>query len=402
MASEPKYDKYSEPTGYDPGGYKTYRRPLTAFEKFMEEEGIPIYRGLGVYDMRQLSLGPWKRLGGRGIFICLDGLSGIRAQYLVEVPAAGALNPERHVYAEFMYVVEGRGSTEIWREGSAKRLMFEWQAGSLFHIPMNAHHRLVNASTSPALVLVANLAPPVMNIFQSRSFVFDNPYDFRDRYDESDNFFKPLRDVEREPVRGRAMVISNVFHDIAHCELPVDNIRAPGSRRFQARFPGYYYGADNSGFIQQYPPGRYTRAHCHEAWAVLVCLRGKGYTRNWHRSLGPRPWEDGKGHLVNRQDYTVGGLVAAAPGGGDWFHQHFGIASDTFRQLNLWAGTRASPSHGEEEPGHEHASQFQSIEEGGFTINYWEEDPFVRKEYEAELKREGVKFDMPESMYHRK
>ena len=44
--------------------------------------------------------------------------------------------------------MEGRGSTEVWLDGDSKRHVFEWQQGSLFSIPMNAWHRIVNASSS--------------------------------------------------------------------------------------------------------------------------------------------------------------------------------------------------------------------------------------------------------------
>ncbi|MBI2329225.1 MAG: cupin, partial [Chloroflexi bacterium] len=55
-----KKEEFQEPTGdHEPAGYHRYRRPLTPYERFMAEEGIPIYRGIGVYDVRQLSLGPW-------------------------------------------------------------------------------------------------------------------------------------------------------------------------------------------------------------------------------------------------------------------------------------------------------------------------------------------------------
>ena len=72
---------------------------------------------------------------------------------IVSVPAAGALNEERHLYEKLVLVVEGRGSTEVWQEGQSKRHAFEWQAGSLFTIPLNARHRLINAANSPALLL---------------------------------------------------------------------------------------------------------------------------------------------------------------------------------------------------------------------------------------------------------
>jgi len=400
MATKRKKEAFKEPAGdHEPAGYHRYKRPLTPYEKYMEEEGIPIYHGIGVYDVRQLSLGPWKRLGGRGIFLQLDGCSGIRAMYVLEVPSAAALNSERHFYDEFMYVVEGRGSTEVWREGGAKKKQtFEWQAGSLFTIPINTHHRLVNASSSPALILAANNAPPIMNIFQSRNFIFNNPYEFLERYDESEDYFKAREEVEREPFRGRAMVSSNIFPDIVHCALPLDNQRAPGYRRINPGFHGFPPGI-SGGFISEYPVGRYSKAHYHQAGAVLVCLLGKGYSYNWHKDLGQRPWESGKGDLVKVQEYIPGGLVAAAPGGGDWFHQHFGLGKGpALRVINFWAGP--SIFRGGDDPEEEIVSNnIYSVEEGGRSIYYRNEDPHVRKEYEAALKREGVKLDMPETLY---
>ena len=77
--------------------------------------------------------------------------------YVVEVPGAGALNVERHLYEKICLVVEGRGSTEVWQEGQTKKHVFEWQKGSLFAIPLNAFHRFVNASSSPALHPVRHL-----------------------------------------------------------------------------------------------------------------------------------------------------------------------------------------------------------------------------------------------------
>ena len=37
--------------------------------------------------------------------------------------------------------------------------------------------------------------------------------------------------------------------------------------------------------------------------------------------------------------------------------------------------------------------------EGGTAIPYWLEDPFLRKEYEETLKKEGVKSRMEEELY---
>ncbi|NIO10400.1 MAG: cupin, partial [Deltaproteobacteria bacterium] len=110
---------FHEPQGEQQvAGRLQYERVLTPYERFMEEEGIPIYRNsIGIRDVRDLTLGPWKRMGGRGSYIYLLGTTG-RGMYVVEVPPAGALNAERHIYEEMFFVVEGRGSTEVWREGA--------------------------------------------------------------------------------------------------------------------------------------------------------------------------------------------------------------------------------------------------------------------------------------------
>jgi hypothetical protein len=62
--------------------------------------------------------------------------------------------------------------------------------------------------------------------------------------------------------------------------------------------------------------------HKHASAAVLICVKGKGYTYSWPEALGMTPWNDGKADGVLRQDYEPVGLVSAAPMSGDWFHQH--------------------------------------------------------------------------------
>ena len=87
----------------------------------MDEEGIPIFRGIGVRDTRELPLGDWPRRGGRGTFLYLNGCENVKGMYLVEVPAGGALNAEKHFFDEFYLVIEGRGTTEVWVDGETGR-----------------------------------------------------------------------------------------------------------------------------------------------------------------------------------------------------------------------------------------------------------------------------------------
>ena len=345
-----------------------------------------------MYDSRQLPLAPWKRMGGQGSFIELDGQAGYFGIYAVEVPARGALNPERHMYEEIFLVIEGRGSTEVWRQGSTKKQTFEWQAGTHFGVPLNTWHRLVNATSSPALVLVASSAPGVMDLFPSQDFVFNNPFEAMDRYDESTDYFKPKDEIEASE-SGRATIRSSVIPDIAHCFLPLSNERAPGHRRVDPRLA---YEKFFQNFIAEYPSGRYSTAHAHEAGRVLVCLRGKGYSMNWPLKLGKRPWEAGKGDLVNRQDYIPGGMVTAAPASGDWFHQHLSTGKDAMRVLALRHPLKAVEEWGEEI---ELPDGTVFLGPGRHEVTYPEEDARIQKDYRAALKKEGSKFTMPKSVY---
>ena len=175
MHDTPDQVHWHEPKAGENAGYGKFKRAPMPYDRFMEAEGVPVYRGIGVRRVQDLPLAPWKRLGGRGSYIQLFGTEGLWGLYLVEIPSAGALNVERHLYEKVVLVVEGRGTTEVWQEGQGKRHAFEWQKGSLFSIPLNAYHRLVNAASAPALLLCGTSAPNVMNVIDNTDFVFNCP-----------------------------------------------------------------------------------------------------------------------------------------------------------------------------------------------------------------------------------
>ena len=180
--------------------------------------------------------------------------------------------------------------TEVWLEGDSKRHTFEWQKGSMFSIPMNAMHRIVNASSSPALLLGGTTAPNVLNMINNVDAVFNNPFRFSDRFSGADDFYKYKDDIEPDPVRGLAMRRTNFIPDVISCDLPLDNRRSPGCRRVEPFMTNnnFYY------WIGQHENGRYSKAHAHTSAAVLICLKGKGYTYTWPERNGVTPWKDGK------------------------------------------------------------------------------------------------------------
>ena len=377
-------------------GLGTFKRPPMPYDVFMEEQEVPIVRDFGVSKVQNLPLKPWKRMGGRGTFIQLFGTEGLWGSYVVEVPGSGALNVERHMYEEQYLVVEGRGSTEVWQE-DGKKSVFEWQKGSMFAIPLNAYHRIVNASSSPALLLAGTSAPNAMNLYANSEFIFNCPFVFRDRFDGREDYFKAKDDVAPDPVRGLAMRRTNIIPDVINCELPLDNRRSPGYRRIEPHMVGNRFYL----WIGQHETGRYSKAHAHGSAAVLICLQGKGYTYTWPSSLGPRPFSDGKRDKVVRVDYEPVGMVSAAPMSGDWFHQHFGISKDPLR-LSAWFGPNNARGRKPGRPGvMEKDMGAIDIRDGGSAIPYDEEDPLIRKEYEAALQGVGATSRMEDWLYEK-
>ena len=175
------------------------------YDSYMESQEIPIYREIGISKVQNLALKPWKKQGGNGCFIQLYGTEGLWGMYVIEVPGGGALNVEKHLFEKIMYVIEGRGTTEVWWDGEEKtsKQTFEWQKGSMFTVPVNTMHRIVNASSTPALILAGTSAPNIMNLMDDLGFVFNCPQTFKHRYDGSTDYFKPRRKTWR-PIRCAA------------------------------------------------------------------------------------------------------------------------------------------------------------------------------------------------------
>jgi len=385
---------WHEPSGGKRAGFGQWGRVKTPYDLFMESEGIPCFRDIGISNVLNLPMQPWKRKGGKGTYIQLHGTETKWGCFLVEVPPRGELNPEKHLFEALYFVVEGRGTTEVWQPGDTKKHVFEWQKGSLFSIPMNANYRIVNASSAPAVILGGTTAPIIMNTLQSVDAIFDCPMVFRDRFSSADDYYKYKDDVEPDPVRGLAMRRTNFVPDAINCELPLDNRRSPGFRRIEPFMTNntFYF------WIGQHETGRYSKAHAHTSAAVLINIKGKGYTHTWPEHLGVTPWKDGHEDKVRRIDYEPVGMISAAPGGARWFHQHFGVSKDPLR-LMAWFGPW-NPGREPGPPGEKHIDYTgMDIPEGGSAIPYWMEDPHVKKDWESMLAKEGTPVRMKPEYY---
>ena len=344
----------------------------TSYEKWLETEGVDVITGYHVEDVLKLPLKPWPRKGGRGVIINLEGGGQTNDAYVCEIPPGRSLKPQRHLFEELIFILQGRGSTTFWLDEGRKRIL-EWRKGSLFSPPLNVWHQHFNLSgEEPALYLAVTTAPTVINLFHNLSFVFDNPFVFSDRYNEEEDYFSGKGTLHP----GRVWD-TNFVPDVYSFELMDWHERGAGSKNV------YFEIANNTlcAHISEFPVGTYKKAHRHGPGAHVLILSGKGYTLMWKEGMKPL-----------RVDWHEGSITVPPD---QWFHQHFNTGKTPARYLALrWEGLKFRT-------GRKTELCEVSIKEGGDQIEYEDEDPMIREMFEAELAKEGVECKMPKIHYNR-
>src|SRR5258708_24078205 len=105
-----------------------------------------------------------------------------------------------------IYVVSGRGSTQVWYD-EQRKASFEWGPGSLFAVPINASYRIFNSSgVQPARYVAVTNAPTIISLFHNTGFVFNNPYQFDDRFGGEHDFFAGEGTLHRGRILGTNFV----------------------------------------------------------------------------------------------------------------------------------------------------------------------------------------------------
>jgi len=366
-----------------------YTPAKTGYQRWMEQEGIPIVEGLAIEDVTDLALRPWKRLGGNGTYIQLKGGGGITGMYVVEIPAGGALNPERHIYDKLIYILKGRGGTEVWQEGGKKQF-FEWAEGSIFAPPLNTWHRLVNGAREPAMALVITTAPMILDLFRDPDFVFNNDYLFKSRYHGEEDYFKSS-DKRYKAMKVR-MWDTNFISDARNVMLDDATYKTAKGQTT------CFEMADNClvGHIAEWPAGIYHNAHYHAAGAILLALHSTGYLLMWPKDFGVHPYQGGREDKVVKFHWKPGSIFSPPDG---WFHQHFNTGPEPARHAAFRLGSRKNPTLFFSATSGDREGVTMSIRDGGTVIAYDDEDPRIRKEFEEALKKNGVASQMPPVTY---
>ena len=343
----------------------------TPYQKWVASQGIPVIRDFYIEDLRKVALAPWDWKGGLGAYLNLIGTGDSNDAYLVEIPPGGCLKPQRVLFEEQIFVVEGNGASTIWNDPS-KKVTFEWQEGSLFSPPLNTFRQHFNGSgTRPARLLVVTSAPPVINMFRNLDFVLANDFAFSDRFNAEPDSFSGEGFTYK--VKAVTLWDTNFVPDVRTIPLYLRSNRGAGGSFLQIEL------AENAmtAHISEFPVGTYKKAHRHGAGAHVVIIGGEGYSLMWP-----------EGEEVKRFDWRDGSIIVPPE---RWFHQHFNTGAKPARYLALRWGSRKHAR-----PLGKNYGSDESVKTGGDQIEYADEDPQIRALFEAELAKRGVACRMDE------
>ena len=359
-------------------------RAKTYYERWMEREGVPIVDGFGVSDVRRLSLRPWSRLGCDGAYLQLRGLEGLAGAYVGKIAAGTMTEPEKHLYEKVIYIIEGEGVAEFQQRGRVPQSI-SWNTGSLFSPPLNATHRLINHSKEPAVFVAVTTAPMVLDHFHNEQFVFNSDFAFSDRYDGEGDYFD-VSDQRYLDAHDRQWIWeTNFIPDAWGASIDTREQNGSGVNITQFEI------AKNTlvGQVAEWPVGRYHQAHDHAGGDVVVMLRSQGYSLMWPHEWGTRPYRDGYGDRVVRINWKAGSVFSPPS---HWFHQHFNTGAEPALQLALRCGSHKFPLGIRVAP--IRADVYTSVKQGATLIEYEDEDPKIRRIYDAELRTRGIVPDM--------
>ena len=111
---------------------------VDTYREWIANEGIPIVEDFGL-DLLAVETKPWPRMGGNGAFTLMKGRGDFLDTYTLDIPPGGETVPQKHLFEEVVYVLDGRGSTTI-EDSQGNKHSFEWGTKSLFVLPLNCRY----------------------------------------------------------------------------------------------------------------------------------------------------------------------------------------------------------------------------------------------------------------------
>lgn len=341
-------------------------RKKTYFDRWAEQEGIPVIRGYYVEDLYRVPLERWERKGGLGALILLEGGEGWTNAYVCEIPPQTSLKPQRHLFEEQIFILKGQGETRVWVEGYPEQ-KFVWQENSLFSVPLNAWHEHRNRGDHPVRYVAITDALMTFNLYQNRDFIFGCDFVFKDRYAGEKDYFDGVGRVVGKDSLGTEQWEGGFIRNVKEIALGKSAYFGKGFDRLPLYLSRNSWGAHLGGV----KVGSYKKAHRHQGGAHIIIVEGTGYAYVWP--------ERGQ---KKRIDFQRGTLYSPPE---NWWHTHFNTGTEEVLQIafrNL-VGVGKSWGHG------------VSFKKGGDLLEFEDEDPEIRRDFVEELRKKGITCTMP-------
>jgi oxalate decarboxylase/phosphoglucose isomerase-like protein (cupin superfamily) len=332
----------------------------TPYTRWVHGEGLDIISAVYVQNLNTVQLKPWARRGGAGVYLNHEASRTTNDCYVCEIPAGGKLAPQRQLFEEMVYVLSGRGSTQIWND-AGQRSSFEWKAGALFAIPLNTWHQHFNGSgKEPARYVAVTNAPVVMNLYEDADFVFNTKYDFKNRFSGEPDYF-----ANKGEQKG-FLLATNFVADAVNLPLIAAGERGAGGGHIRFNLARGSLPAH----ISQFPVGTYKKAHAHGPGAHVILLSGEGSSLMWPEGDEPRRYEWESGTMIVPPNM--------------WLHQHFNTGPTPARYLAFkYEGVALRNAQGV-------PKAWISRRVGGDQIDYVDEKPVVRRLFSEALAKRGL------------
>lgn len=339
----------------------------TPYNRWVAAEGLDIISAHYIPDLNTVDVRPWARRGGKGVYINHEASRTSNDCYVLEIPAGGEITPQRQLYEEMIYILDGTGSTTVWNDEGHKTT-FEWGKGSLFAIPLNCWHQHFNGSgQKPARFCAVTNSPGIINLYEDIDFIFNTKHDFKSRFDGDPDYFANWG------TQKGLLLETNFVADAIN--LPLISAKERGAGGGHIRF-NLAKGSMNC-HISQFPVGTYKKAHCHGPGAHVIIMSGEGYSMMWPEGSEPK-----------RYDWKVGSMIVPP---NLWFHQHFNTATTPSRYL-AFKHEVVSIRNAQGVP-----KAWISRRIGGDQIDYADELPIVRTTFAEALAEKGLEPRMSEA-----
>jgi gentisate 1,2-dioxygenase len=342
-----------EKTVYSPsniGGSGRVERNF--YRRWLRISKVPSVEGYSILDARKQEVFPWPEIDGRGVYLNFSGnvnMDGV----IYEIPAGKALAPRHNFYEQNVIGLVGRGYTVFGSGPKANKV--EWGEGSLFTVPLNVLHRHYNVDPAkPARILAITTFPLMLQMFGSLRLINEMPFDFKDRYDGSPDYFKRTKRVEQRWDE------TNFVHDMRTSELEEWAERGGGDSSIFWKMGGQTILEPHES---EFEVGSYKLGHRHPYEAIILTLNGQGFSL-----AGKEGLDDSQSTKI---DWQAGSIVSPPY---FWWHQHFNTGKTAARYFAMTEGDFPKRI---------------GIPLDVQQIEAKQEDPRIKQRFQEELRRAG-------------